>query len=79
MFLFVNGRNPGVVMLLETDGESWTYSLGRLSTPSTLTVSLDDTLVWQRDPLPAVTDWNAAYTGANAPAAIPGFESAPTP
>ena len=79
MFLFVNGRNPGIVLLLETDGDSWRYLAGRLSTPSTLTVSLDGSLVWRREPLPPITDWNAAYTGANARANIPGVPSASPP
>jgi hypothetical protein len=46
VFLFVAGRMPGVIVFLETDGKKWQYGVGRLSAPSTLTVSIDGENVW---------------------------------
>ena len=72
VFLFVAGRNPGVVLLIETNGESWQYGIGRLSGPSLLTVTLDESEVWRVPP--SNYEWNAPYTATNAPAIIPGIE-----
>jgi len=49
-FLMVNGRNPGLILFVETDGNGWSYGVGRLSYPSTLTVKLDDEVVWTKPP-----------------------------
>lgn len=51
IFLFVSGRMPGIVLVLETDGTSWQFGAGRLSAPSSLSLSFDDEDVWlvQRD------------------------------
>ena len=49
-FLMVNGRNPGLILFVETDGKEWSYGVGRLSYPSTLTVMLDDEVVWTKPP-----------------------------
>jgi len=69
MFLFVAGRMPGVVLLLETDGEKWQFGVGRLSAPSTLILSLDDKPVWSvpRD----VGGSSDPYFATNAPANLP--------
>ena len=42
IFLFVNGRNPGILVLLECDGQQWQYAVARLSHPSVLSMSVDD-------------------------------------
>jgi hypothetical protein len=71
MFLLVNGRNPGLVLLIETDGREWSYGIGRLSLPSTLVAKLDDEVVYEQPPLTDYT-WGSAYTASNSPAEIPG-------
>lgn len=69
IFLFVNGRNPGLVLLVETDGTTWSYGVGRLSQPSTLTMKLDDEVVWQQPY--ANLGSNNPYTAGNTPAVFP--------
>lgn len=73
IFLFVSGRMPGMVVLIETDGETWSYGAGRLSGQSVLLqVLLDERVVWQERT--ATYGWNQPYNGSNAPAVIPGVE-----
>jgi len=48
IFLLVNGRNPALVLLVETDGTDWQYGVGRLSLPSNLELQLDGTRVWSQ-------------------------------
>jgi hypothetical protein len=72
IFLFVAGRMPGIVMLLETDGDKWVYGFGRLSAPSTLSVYIDKKQVWIVPP--DVGSWSASCTASNGPAQIPGIE-----
>lgn len=69
MFLFVAGRMPGIVLLLETDGAKWQFGVGRLSAPSTLILSLDDKPVWrvERD----TGGSSDPYLATNAPAILP--------
>lgn len=71
MFLLVNGRNPGLMLLIETDGRGWSYGIGRLSLPSTLVAKLDDEVVYEQPP-PTDYTWGSAYTASNSPAEIPG-------
>jgi hypothetical protein len=70
IFVFASGRMPGMVLLLETDGTTWSYGVGRLSHPSELAVLLDGDVVWQQPE--AQLDWNLPYTAASVPATIPG-------
>lgn len=72
MFLFVSGRMPGVVLLIETDGGGWRYGIGRLSAPSVLTVTLDGEAVWNVEP--AALGWDQPYVADNSAVLIPGFE-----
>ena len=73
VFLFVAGRMPGVLLLIETDGGAWQYGIGRLSGPSELIVTLDGDPVWK---VPrAAYEWTQPYTASNAPAVIPGYEN----
>jgi len=69
MFLFVNGRNPGLALLLETRGDGWQWGVGRLSAPSTLTLRLDDVAVWTEPP--ATLTWDRPYTASNSAAKFP--------
>ncbi len=69
IFLFVSGRNPGIVLLIESSDDSWNYGLGRLSAPSTLVVRLDETVVWEQPPAALAT--NQGYTATNATVKIP--------
>ena len=73
IFVFAAGRMPGVVILLETDGEIWSYGVGRLSAPCTLIVSLDGAPVWKQPP--DFGTWSKAYNATNASATIPGYEA----
>ena len=70
IFLFVSGRNPGIVLVIEATESDWIYGVGRLSQPSTLTLNLDGETIWQVSPAPLV--WNAPYTATNYPVVIPG-------
>lgn len=69
IFLFVNGRNPGLIMFVETDGTKWEWSIGRLSHPSTLTLKLRNKTVWSQPT--AQLGSNLPYQALNAPATIP--------
>jgi hypothetical protein len=69
MFLLVNGRNPALVLLIETDGQDWRYGIGRLSTPSNLSVRLDDVVVWAQPK--AALGWAKPYTASNSAATFP--------
>lgn len=72
IFLFVAGRMPGVLLLIETDGRGWRYGVGRLSGPSELIVELDGVPVWK---VPRASyQWDQPYTATNAPVEIPGYE-----
>jgi hypothetical protein len=70
VFLLVNGRNPALLLIVETDGEAWQYGVGRLSSPSTLKVQLDDVLVWSQPPFTSF-GWSQPYTASNSPAEFP--------
>lgn len=69
IFLFVAGRMPGVLLMLETDGTNWQYGIGRLSGPSKLSVSIGTKTVW------AVNADNGSstsgYYATNGPAVLP--------
>jgi hypothetical protein len=71
VFLFANGRNPSVVLLIETDGKEWLYGMGRLSLPSTLTMRLDDELVWTAPRNPSVYGMSMGYWAANVASQFP--------
>lgn len=68
IFLLVNGRNPGLVLLVETDGKGWSYAIGRLSMPSTFKVRLGGEEVWARPPGPHP---DGSYTASNVTAKFP--------
>jgi hypothetical protein len=69
IFLFANGRNPSIVLLIETDGTNWSWGAGRLSLPSTLELKLDGTQVWT---VPAqIYPPGSAYSATNSAIEIP--------
>ncbi|MCI0357334.1 MAG: hypothetical protein L0211_02475 [Planctomycetaceae bacterium] len=70
VFLLVNGRNPALLLIIETDGKSWQYCVGRLSAPSKLEVRLDGDLVWSQPRLTSF-EWAQPYTASNTAAEFP--------
>ena len=70
IFLLVNGRNPALLLVVETDGERWQYGIGRLSAPSKLEVRLDGALVWSQ-PRFTSFEWSQPYTASNSAAEFP--------
>lgn len=70
IFIFANGRNPAVLLLIETDGNAWQYGIGRLSSPSRLVMKLDDAVVWTQ-PRFESHSWSEPYTASNVPAEFP--------
>jgi len=71
IFLFANGRNPALLLVIETDGKDWQYGIGRLSMPSTLEMKLDDTVVWSEPRIPSSPGWSEPYNASNSPARFP--------
>ena len=69
MFLFVSGRMPGIILLIESKGKAWQYAAARLSAPSDLKVKLDRRTVWHVDP--DFGGANEPYWAFNATIAIP--------
>ena len=69
VFLLVNGRNPALVLLIETDGEKWQYGVGRLSLPSTLTLRLDGREVWSEGRVGI--SWASPYNASNSAVVVP--------
>jgi hypothetical protein len=70
LFLLVNGRNPALVLVIETDGNAWQWGVGRLSLPSDLELRLDGTTVWKQPRNPSY-GWNSPYCATNRPAEFP--------
>lgn len=70
LILLVAGRMPGIILLLETDGEEWQIGIARLSARCSLTVSLDENTVWSVTP--SFGSSANPYFATNAPAVIPG-------
>jgi hypothetical protein len=71
IFLLCNGRNPALVLLVETDGQAWSFGIGRLSLPSNLTAELDGNIVYHQ----RANVYGPGYTASNAAVIIPGYES----
>lgn len=69
--VFVSGRNPGILLMIEVKHDEWQFGVGRLSGPSALTLRLDGEIIWQVSP--AAYNWQASYTAANFPIVVPGF------
>lgn len=71
IFLFAFGTNPEVVLFLETDGDEWNYSAGRMTGAQSVSVTLDDNTVWTGAPLEEGR--KSPYTGSVAAVVVPGF------
>src|SRR5436190_6855488 len=71
VFLFANGRNPAILLVIETDGKNWQYGIGRLSMPSTLEMRLDDKVVWSQPHISGSPGWTEPYNASNRPAKFP--------
>jgi hypothetical protein len=71
IFLFANGRNPAILLVVETDGKEWQYGIGRLSMPSTLEMKLDDAVVWSGPRIPSSPGWTEPYNASNSTAVFP--------
>ena len=71
IFLFANGRNPAILVLIETNGTDWQYGIGRLSMPSTLEMKLDGGVVWSQPRIPSSPGWSEPYNASNSPAEFP--------
>jgi hypothetical protein len=71
LFLFANGRNPALLLVVETDGKEWQYGIGRLSMPSTLEMKLDDAVVWSEPRIPSSPGWTEPYNASNSTAEFP--------
>ena len=70
IFLFVAGRMPGVLLMLETDGDDWQFGIARLSAPCEIEVTFADGTVWYAKPDYGGSD--EPYFATNATAVIPG-------
>ena len=75
-FVFTYGVNPEVLLLIESDGATWTYACGRLSTAE-LIVELDGESVWEMNPTGRAEFHNSLepYTQSIQSVAIPAAES----
>ena len=71
IFFFAYGTNPEAALLIESDGNGWTYAVGRLSGAAEMTVTLDGETAWEVGP--ATYQWSQPYTASNSPANIPGI------
>jgi hypothetical protein len=78
VFVYCNGRNPAILLFLETDGQQWRYGFGRLSLPSDLVASLDGDVVWRVE---VNKDYGTSspYNASNYPVVIPGYEAESPP
>ena len=63
IFVFANGTNPEVLLILESTADGWQYGLARLCGAAP-TVRLDNQVVWQCPSMDDVSkSWKLGYTG----------------
>ena len=63
IFVFANGTNPEVLLLLEASDKQWHYGLARLCGAAP-TVTLDNSTVWTKPSMEDVgKSWRLDYTG----------------
>lgn len=63
VFVFANGTNPEVLLLVEAIDQQWRYGLARLCGASP-TVKLDEEVVWTKPSMEQVgKSWRLDYTG----------------
>ncbi|SFH74002.1 hypothetical protein [Planctomicrobium piriforme] len=71
IFVLCNGRNPALILLIESDGETWSFGIGRLSLPSVLAASLNGVIVYHQQ----ANVYGPGYNASNASVVIPGYEA----
>ena len=71
IFFFTFGTNPEVVLLIESDGEGWSYAAGRMTGAQVVVLTLDEAVVWEGAPLQMSR--NSPFTGSITPIDIPGI------
>jgi len=64
------GTNPEVALFIESDGKTWNYAAGRLTSAPRVTLTIDGSTAW--DGAPVTYAVNQPYTASNAAADIPG-------
>jgi hypothetical protein len=72
VFFFTFGTNPEVVLLIESDGQSWSYAAGRMTGAEEVVLTFDEVIAWQGSPLQQGTE--SPFTGHIAPIDIPGID-----
>ncbi|HWB07862.1 MAG TPA: hypothetical protein VG826_01370 [Pirellulales bacterium] len=73
IFFFTFGTNPEVMLLIESDGEQWSYAAGRMTGAEVVVLKIDEAVAWQGEPLHNVPD--SPHTGFVAPIEIPGISA----
>jgi hypothetical protein len=71
IFFFTFGTNPEVVLLIESDGERWSYAAGRMTGAQVVVLTLDGAVAWEGTPLQMGRD--SPFTGSITPIDIPGI------
>ena len=71
IFLFTFGTNPEVVLLIESDGKTWTYAASRMTGAQVVVLTLDNAVAWEGAPLEMGRD--SPFTGSITPLDIPGI------
>lgn len=51
VFFFTFGTNPEVILMIESDGQAWNYSVGRMTGAEEVVLTLDEIIVWEGPPL----------------------------
>lgn len=72
IFIFAFGTNPELMLLIESDGQSWQFAAGRLSGAETITLTYGGKTVWDGDPVRAGV--KSPYTGSITLIEIPGLD-----
>ena len=69
IFVFSSFTMPGLILLLESDGQRWQYGVGRLSRGTELGLAIDGDEVWNRSPVGR--SWTRGFTSCNADVVVP--------
>ncbi|HEY4259955.1 MAG TPA: hypothetical protein VGM98_07340 [Schlesneria sp.] len=72
VFFFTFGTNPEVVLLIESNGHSWSYAAGRMTGAQEVVLTFDDAIAWQGAPLQQGKE--SPFTGHIEPIDIPGID-----
>jgi hypothetical protein len=71
VFFFTFGTNPEVVLMIESDGQSWSYAAGRMTGAQEVVLKFDEAIAWQGLPLQKGSD--SPFTGHIEAIDIPGI------